>query len=130
MSTVNPASTSGVAGPRSSGARDTETERSSAASLLRLIWGIHISRCAYAAAELGIAGLPADGAVSTRQLGQRTGQPKIPVPVANGTGQNGQPPQASPERAEADALSGRPAGAVHDRGELAARRPLPAHSRN
>ena len=51
----------------------TETERSSAASLLRLIWGIHISRCVYAVAELGIADLLADGAVSTRQLAQRTG---------------------------------------------------------
>jgi hypothetical protein len=57
-------------------------------------------------------------------------QPKIPVPVVNGIGQNGQMPEACPERAEADALSGRPAGAVHDRGELAGRRPLPAHSRN
>jgi hypothetical protein len=68
MSNISPASTSGVAGQRSSGARVTETERSSAASLLRLIWGIHISRCVYAVAELGIADLLADGAVSTRQL--------------------------------------------------------------
>jgi hypothetical protein len=30
----------------------------------------------------------------------------------------------------ASALSGRPAGAVLERGELAARRPLPAYSRN
>ena len=57
-------------------------------------------------------------------------QPKIPVAVVNGTGQHGQTPTARPERAEAGAPSGRPAGAVHDRGELAARRPLPAHSRN
>jgi len=73
MSNIGPASTSGVAGPRSSEARDTETERSSAASLLRLIWGIHISRCVYVVAELGIADLLADGAVSTGQLAQRTG---------------------------------------------------------
>jgi hypothetical protein len=57
-------------------------------------------------------------------------QPKIPVPVTNGTGQNGQTPEACPERAEAGALSGRPAGAVHDRGELMAHRLEPAHSRN
>ena len=27
------------------------------ATLLQMIWGIHISRCAYAVAELGIAGV-------------------------------------------------------------------------
>src|SRR5580700_9635692 len=73
MSTINHASTSGVAGPRSNGPRATEAERSSAASLLRLIWGIHISRCVYAVAELGIADLLADGPVSTKQLARRTG---------------------------------------------------------
>jgi SAM-dependent methyltransferase len=73
MSTINPASTSGVAGPRSNGARATEAERSSAASLLRLIWGTHISRCVYAVAELGIADLLADGPVNAKQLAQRTG---------------------------------------------------------
>jgi len=73
MSTINPASTSGVAGPRSNRARATEAERSSAASLLRLIWGIHISRCVYAVAELGIADLLADGPVSPKQLAQGTG---------------------------------------------------------
>ena len=57
-------------------------------------------------------------------------QPKIPVPAVNGTGQNGQTPQACPERAEPvpcpatqralfmTAVSSRAAG------------PLPAHSRN
>jgi hypothetical protein len=34
-------------------------------------------------------------------------QPKIPVPVVDGIGQNGQTPQACPERVEAGALSGR-----------------------
>jgi hypothetical protein len=47
-------------------------------------------------------------------------QPKIPVPAVNGTGQNGQTPAAYPERDEASALPGRPAGTGHDRGELAA----------
>ena len=55
-------------------------------------------------------------------------QPEVPVPVVNGIGQNGQTPEACPERDEAGTLSGRPAGAVHGRGELAGRRPLPAHS--
>jgi hypothetical protein len=57
-------------------------------------------------------------------------QPTIPGPVVNGIGHNGHTPQACPEPAEAGASSGRPAGAVHDRGEPAGRRPLPAHSRN
>jgi hypothetical protein len=83
----------------------------------------------------GAAACPGCGEVARVTAGPRLedagrSQPKIPVPVANGTGQNGQAPEACPERAEAGALSGRPAGAVHDRGEFAARRPLPAHSRN
>src|SRR5580700_11407973 len=73
MSTINHASTSGVAGPRSNGPRATEAERSSAASLLRLIWGIHISRCVYAVAELGIADLLADGPLSSSELAAATG---------------------------------------------------------
>jgi O-methyltransferase domain len=73
MSAINPASTSSVAGPRSNGKQATEAERLSAASLLRLIWGIHISRCVYAVAQLGIADLLADGPASPKQLAQRTG---------------------------------------------------------
>jgi hypothetical protein len=37
---------------------------------------------------------------------------------------------AEDSHAEAGALSGRPAGAAYDRGELGGRRLLPAHSRN
>ena len=33
----------------------TEAQRNTAPELLRMIWGIHISRCVYAVAELGIA---------------------------------------------------------------------------
>jgi hypothetical protein len=48
-------------------------------------------------------------------------QPTFLVPVMNGIGQKGQTPEACPQQAEVSALPGRPAGAVHDRGELAAR---------
>jgi hypothetical protein len=83
----------------------------------------------------GAAACPRCGQVASVTAGLAPGdagrsQPKIPVPVVNGTGPNGQTPQACPERAEAGASSGRPAGAVHDRGELAGRRPLAARSRN
>jgi hypothetical protein len=85
--------------------------------------------------DAGAAACPRCGEVASVTAGPALedagrSQPKIPVPVVNGTGQNGQTPEASPERTEAGALSGRPAGAVHDRGELVARRALPAHSRN
>jgi hypothetical protein len=85
--------------------------------------------------DAGAAACPRCGEVATVTADPAPGdagrsQPKIPVPALNGTGQNGQLPQASPERAEADALPGHPAGVVHDRGELAGRRPLPAATRN
>jgi len=80
----------------------------------------------------GAAACPGCGEVASVTAGlalQDAGrsQPKIPVPVVNGIGQT---PEACPERAGADAMSGRPAGAVHNRAELAGRRPLPAHSRH
>ena len=51
----------------------TESERAAAPALLRMIWGIHISRCVYAVAELGIADLLADGAKSASELAADTG---------------------------------------------------------
>jgi O-methyltransferase domain/Dimerisation domain len=51
----------------------TDAERSAATSLLRMIWGTHISRAVYVAAELGIADLLADGPLSSRELARRTG---------------------------------------------------------
>jgi hypothetical protein len=85
--------------------------------------------------EGGAAACPRCGAVASLTAGlppedAGRSQPKSPVPVMNGIGPKGQPPGACPERAEADALSGRLPGAVHDRGELAVRWPLHAHSRN
>src|SRR5580704_13831504 len=50
-----------------------DAERQAAAALLRLSWGTHISRAVYAAAELGIADLLADGPVSCAELAQATG---------------------------------------------------------
>jgi hypothetical protein len=52
--------------------RATEADRAAAATLLRMIWGIHISRCVYAVAELGIADLVAGGPVSSNELARAT----------------------------------------------------------
>ena len=51
----------------------TPDERAAARKLLPMIWGIHISRCVYAAAELGIADLLADGPQSSAELAAKTG---------------------------------------------------------
>ena len=52
--------------------RATEADRAAAATLLRMISGIHISRCVYAVAELGIADLLAGGPVSSNELARAT----------------------------------------------------------
>ena len=46
----------------------TTAERAAAGKLLPMIWGIHISRCVYAVAELGIADLLADEPRSSEEL--------------------------------------------------------------
>jgi hypothetical protein len=51
----------------------TEAQRDAAPQLLRMIWGIHISRCVYVVAELGIADLLADGPLSSSELATATG---------------------------------------------------------
>ena len=72
MSTTDPiASSSGGTGP-ASGVQPTDPERAAASTLLRMIWGIHISRCVYAVAELGIADLLADGPMSSAELARVT----------------------------------------------------------
>ena len=48
-------------------------ERAAAAQLLRLMWGLHISRCVYAVAELGIPDLLADSSRSSEELAVGTG---------------------------------------------------------
>jgi SAM-dependent methyltransferase len=57
----------------------TESERAAAAAMLPLIWGTHISRAVYVAAELGIADLLADGPVSSAELARatRTHEPSL-----------------------------------------------------
>ena len=50
----------------------TTAERTAAGKLLPMIWGIHISRCVYAVAELGIPDLLADGPRSSGELAAAT----------------------------------------------------------
>jgi SAM-dependent methyltransferase len=59
-------------GREAGGAEPTEDERAAAAAVLRMIWGIHISRAVYVVAELGIADLLADGPMTAAQLAQAT----------------------------------------------------------
>jgi hypothetical protein len=63
MSTTNPVKPSPGVAVTMSGAA-TEAERAAAAKLLRLVWAIHVSRCLYAVAELGISDLLGDGRAS------------------------------------------------------------------
>jgi O-methyltransferase domain/Dimerisation domain len=53
-------------------AEPTEDERAAAAALLRMIWGLHISRAVYLAAELGIADLLAAGPRTAAALARAT----------------------------------------------------------
>jgi C-methyltransferase len=69
--TAQPA-TSHAAGLRAHGEQATEQQRAAAATMLPMIWGIHISRAVYVVAELGIADLLASGPVSSRELGRAT----------------------------------------------------------
>ncbi len=46
--------------------------RAAAGKLLPMIWGVHISRCVYAAAELGVADLLADGPRNSKELAAAT----------------------------------------------------------
>ena len=73
MSTNEPIDPSSERGGEGMAPRPTEAEREAATTLLRMIWGIHISRCVYAVAELGIADLLADGPVSSSELARATG---------------------------------------------------------
>jgi O-methyltransferase domain/Dimerisation domain len=53
-------------------AEPTEDERAAAAAVLKMIWGIHISRAVYVAAELGIADRLASGPASAAELAAAT----------------------------------------------------------
>lgn len=60
------------AGPDTGRTGPTDEERAAAADALRMIWGIHISRAIYVAAELGLADLMADGPLTAEQLARAT----------------------------------------------------------
>src|ERR1700684_1499747 len=68
----SPLAASGRAAGRSGRLIPTESERAAAATMLRMIWGIHSSRAVYVAAKLGIADLLADGPVSTGEVALAT----------------------------------------------------------
>jgi O-methyltransferase domain len=59
------------AGP--GGAAPAEEERAAAAAVLRMIWGMHVSRAIYAVTELGIPDRLADGPVSCAELARDAG---------------------------------------------------------
>src|ERR1700691_3837240 len=79
MNTISPSAASQAGPVHSSGVQSTESDRVAAATLLRLIWGTHISRAVYAAAELGIADLLTEGPVTTEELARitRTHEPSL-----------------------------------------------------
>jgi hypothetical protein len=56
-----------------SGTEPTEEERAAAAAVLRMIWGMHISRALYAVTELGIPDRLAYGPVNCPELARDTG---------------------------------------------------------
>lgn len=64
-----PAHLADATGQRMSDAPNSTT----ASALLQMIWGIHISRCVYAVAELGIADLLHDAPLSAAELARATG---------------------------------------------------------
>jgi C-methyltransferase len=61
-----------VSEPRPPAVQPTAEERAAAASVLQMIWGLHISRAVYVIAELGIADMLADGPMTARQLAEAT----------------------------------------------------------
>jgi O-methyltransferase domain len=63
---------SGGTDPDSTRTEPTEEERAAAAAVLRMIWGIHISRAVYVAAELGLADRLAAGSMTSPELAQAT----------------------------------------------------------
>jgi hypothetical protein len=68
--TGQPAASGGF-GPDSTRTEPTEAQRA-AAAVLRMIWGIHISRAVYVAAELGLADRLAARPVTSAELAQAT----------------------------------------------------------
>ena len=61
MNMINPSTVSRGGTEQSTGAHSAGSDGVAAAALLRMIWGMHVSRAVYAAAELGIADLLTEG---------------------------------------------------------------------
>jgi SAM-dependent methyltransferase len=72
MSTVNPPALPRD-GATPAGTQPSESQRAAAAAMLPMIWGIHISRAVYVAAELRLADLLADGPATCTELARATG---------------------------------------------------------
>jgi hypothetical protein len=71
MTTINPpASSRDAAAPTG---QPSESQRAAAAAMLPMIWGTHISRAVYVAAELRLADLLADGPATCAKLARATG---------------------------------------------------------
>ena len=87
MSTINPPAASQGGTVQSRGAQPTEIRTRGRGGAAAMIWGMHISRAVYVAAELGIADLLADGPVSSHGTG-----PGYPHPRALAV------PRSSPAR--------------------------------
>src|SRR5499433_1997599 len=60
------------AGQEAGGGEPTQEERAAAAAVLKMIWGVHMSRAVYVVAALGIADLLAGGPMTAAQLAQAT----------------------------------------------------------
>ena len=77
--TQEPAGAASNRRPSSSAVEPAEEERAAAATLLPMIWGLHISRAVYLAAELGVADLLATGARTAAELAKatRTDEPAL-----------------------------------------------------
>ena len=71
-STTGKSSTGKSSTGKSSTREPTEEERAAATTVLRMIWGLHISRAIYLAADLGLADLLADGEQSASALAKTT----------------------------------------------------------
>ena len=67
-----PAGTASNGRLSSSAVEPAEEERAAAATLLQMIWGLHISRAVYLAAELGVADLLAAGTRTAARLAKAT----------------------------------------------------------
>jgi orsellinic acid C2-O-methyltransferase len=70
-SNIDPSRSGGV-GRNVRRAEPTEEERAAAAALLQMIWGIHISRAVYVAAQLNIADNLAGGSMTSTRLADIT----------------------------------------------------------